>query len=317
MGHPEFLHGLKSLDTFEHGCVATIGSFDGVHRGHRAVIAQVKQKASELGLPSLVMVFEPQPHEYFSSDIAPPRLMRLREKVHALFAEGVDRVLCLKFNEALRSLSAQAYIDRVLIDGLGVKHLVIGDDFRFGADRSGDFAMLKAAGKTHGFTVCDTQTQAFADERISSTRIRKLLSEDDLSGAARLLGKPFVMSGRVIYGKQLGRSIGFPTVNIGLGRYTSPVQGVYAVKVKECDSQSPMWNGVANVGMRPTVDGGKKALLEVHLLGEQLDLYGKFLTVQFEKKIRIEKRFNSVDELKAQIAIDSEQAKQFFAANER
>ncbi|MFL0804599.1 MAG: bifunctional riboflavin kinase/FAD synthetase [Agarilytica sp.] len=314
MGNPEFLHSLKSLTVRHRGCVATIGSFDGVHRGHKVVLQQVKDKAKSLGLPSLVMVFEPQPYEFFSRESAPARLMRLREKVCALFSEGVDRVLCLKFDESLRSLTAQAYIDQVLINGLGVKHLVIGDDFRFGCDRSGDFNMLCEAGKLNGFSVCDTQTQSDDGDRISSTRIRKLLEQDQLGDAQRLLGKDYSVYGRVIYGKQLGRKIGFPTLNIGLGRYRAPVQGVYAVEVRQDGSASKKcWQGVANVGVRPTVEGNAKPLLEVHLLNENQNLYGEFLTVVFKKKIRKEQKFADVDELKLQIKRDSDAARTFFA----
>ncbi|MFL0801568.1 MAG: bifunctional riboflavin kinase/FAD synthetase [Agarilytica sp.] len=314
MGNPEFLHSLKSLTARHRGCVATIGSFDGVHRGHKVVLQQVKDKAKSLGLPSLVMVFEPQPHEFFSRESAPARLMRLREKVCALFAEGVDRVLCLKFDESLRNLTAQAYIDQVLIKGLAVKHLVIGDDFRFGCDRSGDFNMLCEAGKLNGFSVCDTQTQSEDGDRISSTRIRKLLRQDQLEDAQRLLGKDYSVYGRVIYGKQLGRKIGFPTLNIGLGRYRAPVQGVYAVEVRHIDAQGveASWQGVANVGVRPTVEGNAKPLLEVHLLNENQDLYGEFLTVVFKKKIRQEQKFTDVEALTRQIRQDCETAQAFF-----
>ncbi len=279
------------------------------------ILQQVKSKAKALDLPSLVMVFEPQPHEYFSRDSAPARLMRLREKVCALFAEGIDRVLCLKFDEALRTLTAQAYINDVLIDGLAVKHLVIGDDFRFGCDRSGDFAMLCEAGGQHGFTVCDTQTQLDSGERISSTRIRELLSNDQLDMATRLLGKSYSVSGRVVYGKQLGRTIGFPTLNIGLGRFRAPVQGVYAVDVSLCRDSGQIWNGVANVGVRPTVEGGAKPLLEVHLLNENRDLYGEFVSVAFKQKIRREEKFADIESLKAQIQRDVITAQRYFDAN--
>lgn len=313
MGHPEFLNGLNSLRARHRGCVATIGSFDGVHRGHKAILEQLQDKARELALPSLVMVFEPQPHEYFSRRSAPARLMRLREKVCALFAEGVDRVLCLKFDEHLRSLTAQAYIDKVLIAGLRVKYLVIGDDFRFGCDRAGDFAMLCRAGAEHGFTVSDTRTQLEGEERISSTRIRGLLEQDRLDEANLLLGRPYSISGRVTYGKRLGRSLGFPTLNIALGRYRSPVQGVYAVSVGRSGREAPRWDGVANVGLRPTVDSRAKPLLEVHLLDRQLDLYGELLTVIFRAKIRCEKRFSGLDELKSQIQQDAHKAREYFA----
>lgn len=314
MVEPEFIHGVQSLKPKHRGCVATIGSFDGVHRGHQVLLDQVVKMAKQCGLPSLVMVFEPQPHEYFSRQTAPPRLMRLREKVEALFEQGIDRVLCLKFNQQLRTLSAEDYVRRVLVEGVGVKHLIIGDDFKFGCDRSGDFAMLKEQGAIHGFTVCDTPTQQEDFARISSTRIRGLLERDAFEEAERLLGKPFTVSGRVIYGRQLGRTLGFPTANIGLGRYRSPVSGVYAVGVKlvGVDGSQVEHPGVANVGVRPTVDGGVKPLLEVHLLDARQDLYGMFLRVTFKRKIREEQRFSSLDDLQAQIKKDALQAKELL-----
>lgn len=333
MRQQEFLHGLHRLKSQHRGCVATIGSFDGVHRGHQAVLRQVKDKAKELQLPSLVMVFEPQPYEYFSKHGAPARLMRLREKVQALFNNDINRVLCLKFNEGLRSLTAQEYIEKVLVSGIGIKHLVVGDDFRFGCDRSGDFEMLLKAGKQYGFSVCDTNTQLERNERISSTRIRKLLSNSELNKAGELLGKPYSVTGRVTYGKQLGRTIGFPTLNIGLGRYRSPVDGVYAVTVRRDsgsndeheaererddsdESSDQLWQGVANVGVRPTVDGASKPLLEVHLLDRNINLYGAFLEVEFKYKIREEKRFSGIEELTLQIQKDAQSAREYFRANE-
>lgn len=234
----EFIHGLSSLAPRHRECVATIGSFDGVHLGHQSVLKQVMAIAKELRLPSVAIVFEPQPNEFFANQECPARLMRLREKVAALFAVGIDKVLCLKFDQALRSLTADEYIRRVLVDGLRVRHLVIGDDFRFGCDRTGDFALLVKSGKKFGFKVTDTQTLADRSERISSTRIRQLLEEDQLKLASSLLGKPYSVTGRVFYGKQLGGSIGFPTANIGLGRFHSPVSGVYAVSVEVVQKQS-------------------------------------------------------------------------------
>lgn len=315
MGQQEFIHGLHNLEYKHQGCVATIGSFDGVHRGHMAIIRQVKAKAESLGLPSLVMVFEPQPHEFFAKETAPARLMRLREKICALFGAGIDRVLCLKFNDALRSLTASEYIEKVLLKGIGVKYLVIGDDFRFGCDRSGDFNMLCNSGRENGFEVCDTQTQLEDDERISSTRIRQLLYKNDLVGAARLLGKPFCLSGRVVYGKQLGRTLGFPTVNISLGRYHPPVAGVFAVEISRTEQAEKPWLGVANIGFRPTLEKKGKALLEVHILEKDLNLYGEFLTVSVKKHIREEKKFANIDELKQQIKSDKRAAELYFLDN--
>lgn len=311
MTQQEFINGLSQLASRHRGCVATIGSFDGVHRGHQAVLKQVIAKAHRLGVPSLAMVFEPQPYEYFAPEQAPARIMRLREKVSALFEEGIDRVLCLKFDRVLRSLSAQAFVEMVLVQRLAVKHLVIGDDFRFGCDRKGDFGFLQKRGPQLGFSVCDTLTQLAGEERISSTRIRALLAEDRLADAAGLLGRDYAISGRVIYGKQLGRTLGFPTCNLGLGRYSPPVHGVYAVTVHG-DEFAAAVNGVANVGLRPTVSNGKRPLLEVHLLDFQGDLYGKCLSVGFCQKLRNEKRFDSLGALQQQIKEDIETARNAF-----
>ncbi|WP_045860617.1 bifunctional riboflavin kinase/FAD synthetase [Teredinibacter purpureus] len=308
----EFINGLGRLSASHRGCVVTIGSFDGVHRGHQVLLEQLKQKAASLGLPSLVMVFEPQPFEYFSREQAPARLMRLREKVSALFEQGVDRVLCLKFDSALRKLSAQAFVDQILVERLGVKHLVVGDDFRFGCDRKGDYRFLQSCGRQMGFAVCDTHTQLEAGERISSTRIRDLLSVDNFQLASELLGQDYSVSGRVIYGKQLGRTLGFPTANIGLGRYRAAVQGVYAVTVQS-RAFSGVTDAVANVGVRPTVEGGKKPLLEVHLLNQSYDLYGQCIKVVFKHKIRNEKRFDGLPALQAQIEHDVITAREWFA----
>lgn len=305
----EFIRGLHSLKAQHRGNVATIGSFDGVHIGHQAILQQVKSKAGEMNLPSVVMVFEPQPHEYFSREKAPARLTRLREKVKALFAAGIDRVLCLQFDQELRSLSAQAFIDKVLIEGLGVKHLVVGDDFRFGCDRRGDYAMLQKAGKLRGFGVSDTATCELYGERISSTRIRHLLENNRFELAQELLGRAYSVAGRVIYGKQLGRTLAAPTANVGLGRYRSPVQGVYAVNAKVAGQ---MLAGVANVGVRPTLEGGKKPLLEVHLFNFAEDIYGQCIEVIFRKKLRNEQKFDSFQQLRAQIQQDIVEGKAYF-----
>lgn len=300
------------------GCVVTIGSFDGVHLGHQQLLRQVVAKAADLALPSVVIVFEPQPHEFFSKEKAPARLMRLREKVQALFAAGVDNVLCLRFNQQLRSLTANDFVEQVLVSGLGAKYLVIGDDFKFGCDRTGDFAELQRQGRKHGFTVVDTQTQLATTEhdgtdRISSTRIRALLETDKFDQAAALLGAPFSVAGRVIYGKQLGRTLGFPTANIGLGRYRSPVSGVYAVVLL---ANGKRYDAVANVGVRPTVGGRNKPILEVHALTPTGNLYGEFVKVEFKLKIRQEIKFTSLDALKNQIAEDVSKAKQYFASSD-
>ncbi len=308
----EFIAGVAGLEPRYRGCVATIGSFDGVHLGHQKILTRLREEGKKRGLPTLVMVFEPQPHEYFAREHAPARLMRLREKVEALFAHGIDRVLCLRFNKHLRSLSAQAFIEEILVRRLAVAHLEIGDDFRFGCDRAGDFALLQQAGRIHGFAVRDARTFLLDGERVSSTRVRHLLEADKLAEAATLLGRPFSVAGRVVYGRRLGRTLNVPTANIGLGRYRSPVQGVYVVDAYLRD-RDEHWPAVANVGVRPTVDGGTKPLLEVHLLDFSGELYGQCLSVEFRHKLRNEKKFNSLDELKQQIQQDITSAREYFA----
>lgn len=305
------IRGLHNLRTPHRGCVATIGSFDGVHRGHRAIIDQLLVQAQQLGLPSVVMVFEPQPFEFFAGDKAPARLMRLRDKIRVLSACGVDRVFCLQFNQRLRQLSAHDFIKQVLVDGLGIKSLVVGDDFRFGCDRAGDFSLLQKAGEEYGFSVYDTCTVQEGGERISSTRIRGALLAEQFEEAERLLGHPYTMRGRVVYGQQLGRTIGVPTANVRLRRYRSPLNGVFAVRLRLV--KEGLWlPGVANVGVRPTVGGETRPILEVHLLDFTGHLYGQEVEVVFDKKLRDEQKFSSLDALKTQIHSDIVTAKQYF-----
>lgn len=306
----EFIRGLHNLRPEHKGCVATIGSFDGVHLGHQAILRQLIQVAREQNLPAVVIVFEPQPHEFFAGDKAPARLMRMREKLEALWSAGVDKVLCLHFNQELRSLSAEQFIDRVLVQGLAIKHLVVGDDFRFGCDRKGDFALLQIKGAELGFEVTDTHTLEIDGKRVSSTRIRHLLEAGDFAEAEKLLGKPYGIYGRVVYGKQLGRQLGVPTANVDLRRYRSPLHGVFAVTAIFKDGTQVQ--GVANIGVRPTVNGLKKPLLEVHLFNFSRDIYGVVIDVVFRHKLRDEQKFASLDELKAQLQTDISQAKAFF-----
>ncbi len=305
----ELIRGLHNLRSRHHGCVATIGNFDGVHLGHQSVLGQLAEKGAELGLPVTVITFEPQPQEYFNHGELPPRLTRLREKLTALQRYSVDRVLCLSFKQGLAQLSAEAFIRQVLVEGLGVRHLVVGDDFRFGQGRSGDFTMLQAAGAAHDFEVVHMHTFAIGGGRVSSTRIREALQCGDLGQAAQLLGRPYRMSGRVAHGNKRGRTIGFPTANIFLHRARSPVDGVFAVEMFGIEGEPVQ--GVANVGTRPTVDGSH-AILEVHLFDFRRDIYGRHVHVDFLKFIRPERRFDSFEALKAQILHDAEAARAFF-----
>jgi len=310
----ELIRGIHNLQPRHRGCVATIGNFDGLHLGHKAVIEQVKTKASELRLPCVVITFEPQPQEYFRPEEVPARLTRLREKLLALNALQVDRVLCLRFNARLAALSAQDFVQRILVDGLGVQFLVVGDDFKFGKGRRGDFAYLASVGPGLGFQVTDTASFAVSGDRVSSTRIRQALEQGDLQLARQMIGRPYSMCGRVAHGDKRGRSIGFPTANIYLHRQSSPVYGVYAVQFHSSDPRlaSSSLCGVANVGQRPTVDG-TRTLLEVHLFDFNDDIYGAYVEVSFLLKIRDEQRFESLDALKSQIMRDVELARGFFA----
>ncbi len=306
----DFIRGFHNLRPEHKGCVATIGSFDGVHLGHQLILRELLAVARARGLTAVAIIFEPQPHEFFAGDKAPARLMRLREKLEALWAAGIDRVLCLQFNQSLRGLSGEEFIEQVLVKGLAIQHLVVGDDFRFGCDRKGDFSLLKAKGEQLGFSVSDTHTLEINNQRVSSTRIRQLLEIGDFAHAEALLGRPYGICGRVVYGKQLGRQLGVPTANIDLRRYRSPLHGVFAVVAHFTDGTQVQ--GVANVGVRPTVNGLKKPLLEVHLFDFSRDIYGAALNIVFLYKLRDEKKFASLDELKAQLQTDINQAKTFF-----
>jgi len=305
----QFIRGLHNITSLHYGCVATIGNFDGVHLGHQAVLGELAEKGAELGLPTVVITFEPQPQEYFDRGDIPPRLTRLREKLKALRRFSVDRVLCLSFNPRLAALNAEEFVAQILINGLGVKYLVVGDDFHFGCNRAGNFEMLKEAGRQHGFEVVNMHTFGLSGDRVSSTRIRQALQEGDLKMAEQLLGRPYRMSGRVAHGSKLGRTIGFPTANLFLHRKKTPVDGVYAVEMFGINGEPVA--GVANVGTRPTVDG-TRSLLEVHLFDFNREIYGAHVDVDFLMKIREERKFESFDALKQQILKDSEQAENFF-----
>ncbi|EPJ85287.1 MAG: bifunctional riboflavin kinase/FAD synthetase [Pseudomonas sp.] len=297
----QLVRGLHNLLPHHRGCVATIGNFDGVHRGHQAILARLRDRAVELGLPTCVVIFEPQPREFFAPATAPARLARLRDKLELLAAEGVDQVLCLAFNQRLSELSAAEFVETVLIQGLGVRHLEVGDDFRFGCDRIGDFDFLQHVGATKGFTVEAAQTVEIDGVRVSSTKVRNALAVADFTLAERMLGRPFRITGRVLHGQKLARQLGTPTANVQLKRRRVPLTGVYLVSA---DIDGKTWPGVANIGVRPTVAGDGSAHLEVHLLDFAGDLYGRRLTVAFHHKLRDEQRFASLEALKTAINAD-------------
>ena len=305
----QLIRGLGNLPHNLQGCTLTIGNFDGVHLGHQAILRHLRQKADELNLPMAVMLFEPQPREYFLGEKAPARLMRLRDKLHYLKQAVVDIFIVAKFDRTFAGMPAELFVEDWLVRTLNVKFLSIGDDFKFGAKRQGNFALLQQAGEKFGFTVEDNRSFCLDELRISSTAIREALANDDLMLAEKLLGRPYRILGRVIHGNQLGRTIGFPTANIRLHRQVNPVKGVYAVKVRL--KSGAFFNGVANIGTRPTINGVNQ-LLEAHLFDFQGDIYGQWLEVELCHKIRNEMKFASFDDLKDQIAKDVETAKNIF-----
>ncbi len=308
----ELIRGLHNMRPRHRGCVTTIGAFDGVHYGHQAVLQQLIDKGKELNLPTTVVVFEPLPREYFAPKQAPARLMSFPEKFQALKALGIDRVLRIRFTPGFQDMGAKDFIKKVFVEGLGARYIIVGDDLRFGRNRGGDFNLLKSEGLIHGFDVVATSTLKIRDDRVSSTRIRKALEDSDFELAEMLLGKPYSIAGRVIIGQQLGRQLGAPTANIALRRLRAPMSGVYAVEV---ELGQRILLGVANVGSRPTVDDSLKAILEVHILDFNEDIYGKKIKVIFRKKIRDEQKFDSIDQLKEQIHKDIETGRQYLSVS--
>lgn len=311
------VHNLKHIAELASGCVLTIGNFDGVHLGHQQILARLSEKARELGLPSVVMIFEPQPREFFAKKTAnltasPARLMRLRDKLAELAYSAIDYVLCVRFNQELSALSPQDFIQQLLVDKLNVKYVSIGDDFRFGAMRAGDLDTLQQAGKKFDFSVENSHSHQLGENRISSSLVRQALEQDNLALAEQLLGKPYSIRGRVAHGNKLGRTIGFPTANIMLNRLVTPIQGVYAVQVETLQGR---FNAIANVGNRPTING-TKPLLEVHIFDFKGDLYGKAIAVNFLHKVRNETKFENFEALKLQIEQDVAEVKHYFTTLE-
>ena len=289
--------------------VLAIGNFDGVHLGHVALVEQLAAAAARLNLTPSVLTFEPHPREFFSPDSAPARLSTLREKLELLADCGAMQAMICPFNAAFAALSADEFIEQVLVRGLLVKHLIIGDDFRFGRGRTGDFSLLQAAGQRFGFTVEAMQSVTVDGERVSSSAVRVALAAGDMARAARLLGRPYIIDGRVSHGDKIGRQLGFATANIRIKHNPLPMTGVFAVEVSGL-GERPL-PGVANLGIRPTV-GGTRPLLEVHLFDFDRDIYGSHISVRFDHKLRNEQRFPNFDALKAQIATDASAARAFF-----
>lgn len=301
----ELIRGIHNIKPKHRHCVLTIGKFDGIHKGHQAVLANLVEKSKSLNLPSAVMVFEPQPEELFNPEEAPARLSRLRDKYIALAALGIDRLICVNFSVGFAAQSPHAFVSDLLVDKLGVVFLVVGDDFRFGRKRAGDFSFLQNEAELHGFEVVSTQSFRVDNHRISSTAVRQALSAGEFEKAKAMLGKPFTISGKVVHGEQNGRTIGFPTANMILRRHKTPIHGVFAVCIRW---KGKLLKGVANLGSRPTLNG-QRLQLETHIFDFNEDLYGQRLTIEFIAKIRDELKFESFAHLKEQILLDAEQAK--------
>lgn len=294
------------------GCVATIGVFDGVHLGHQQILARVRSKASLLRVASLVFSFEPTPQEVMNPLKPPARLTRLREKCLYLQELGIAHVYCPPFERTLQELPPEAFIEQLLVRTLGVRHLVVGDDFRFAKGRAGTVAHLEEGGRRHGFGVEQVGSIAAGGLRVSSTAIRSALVAGDLATARQLLGRPYRMVGRVSRGRQLGRELGFPTANIRLHRRVSPVSGIFAVRVHGVNASA--LNAVASVGTRPTV-AGVLPLLEVHVFDFDGDLYGRQISVDFIARLRDETRFDDLEALRRQMEQDAAEARRVLAAN--
>ena len=288
----------------------TIGNFDGVHLGHHAMLDELARAARRLQVPSCVMTFEPHPREFFAPDRAPARLTSLREKLELLAASGVDRAHVCRFNYALAQITAQDFIERVLVHGMGIRWLQVGDDFRFGARRAGDFVMLKQAAPRLGYEVQALPSVMIDGVRVSSTAVREALATGQLEQAARLLGRPYSISGRVVRGDGLGRKLGFPTANVQMKHNLPPVQGIFAVEVSGIAAQA--LRGAASLGVRPTVSEQGRAVLEVYVFDFKGDLYGEHLRVDFLHKLRDEEKYVDLDTLKQQIAIDIVNIKNYF-----
>jgi len=299
------------FDLVAHRSVATIGSFDGLHRGHQELLGHVLNYAHSADVPSIVMSFEPTPKEFFAQEKPPARLMRFREKFEALAECGVDVFYCPRFDEAMKNISADTFIRRILIHSMNIKHLVIGDDFRFAQDRAGHLQTLQRAGEALDFSVEEIPSVIVGDERVSSTVIRNALWDGDLAHARKLLGKDYRMSGKVIEGQRLGRTLGYPTANVNLNRLQSAVMGIFAVRVSGRD-WGPL-DAVASLGTRPTFEG-TRPLLEVHIFDFDKDIYGEYIHVDFIARLRSEEKFDDVNELIEQMHRDAARAREILAA---
>lgn len=306
----ELVRGLYNVRARHRGCVLTIGAFDGMHLGHQEMLRVLREHAREQGLPAVVLSFEPTPREFFARGTPPARLSRFREKVAALSSNGIDRFVCLRFNDAMRTMTRARFVDDVLVSALGTRHIVVGHDFRFARDNDGSVATLQTYGPKNGFGVTEVPKYEIDGERVSSSLIRIALANGDLQRARKFLGRPYRMTGKVIHGAKLGRTLGFPTANLRLHRRTTPVAGVFAVRVSgDGLDRAP---GVASLGTRPAVNG-TELLLEAHIFDFSADLYRQYLHVDFIERLRDEQWFPSVDDLVAQMHNDACRAREILA----
>ena len=304
-------------------CALTIGNFDGVHRGHQAMLALLRNEAQHRGLPSCVMTFEPHPRDYFAAltgkpELAPARIATLRDKLAELERCGVDQAVVLRFDARFAAQSPQAFVDDVLVKGLGARYVLVGDDFRFGAKRAGDYATLDAAGQAAGFDVARMLSYEVHGERVSSSAVREALAAGDMERAATLLGRPYSLSGHVVHGRKLGRDLGFRTLNLRFSHPKPAALGIFAVRTHGL-SDAPL-PGVASLGRRPTVDDSGRVLLEVHCLDWPASLgreggYGKIVRVELLHKLRDEARYDTLEALTAAIRRDADDARAFLAAH--
>jgi riboflavin kinase/FMN adenylyltransferase len=305
----QLIRGLYNLTPSARGSVVTIGNFDGVHRGHQALLARTRQAAVERNLESVAITFEPQPAEFFSrGKPAIARLTRCREKFIALRESGIDKVLVLRFDEKLAALSAHEFIQQVLCQGLHAAMVIVGDDFRFGHKREGDFTFLKTAGEAAGFSAESMPSVMVDGSRASSTRVRHALQQGNLALAKELLGRPFTLEGRVCHGDKLGRTLGFPTANLNLYRQIQPLSGIYAVRIHGLHTAL---TGVASIGTRPTVNG-KYPLLETNIFNLDENIYGRHIKIEFCVKLREEAHFTDLQALTSQMSRDADQARKYF-----
>jgi riboflavin kinase / FMN adenylyltransferase len=306
----ELVRSLQNVANTSRGCVLTVGNYDGVHLGHQQMISVVRRRADELKVPAAVLVFEPSSKEFIDPEGAPARLTRWREKFAALAATRVDRLVTLRFDEQMRAMSPECFVQELLVEGLGARHVVVGDDFRYGSRACGSIESLSAAGRVSGFGVEQMPPFVIDGVRVSSTAVRERLERADYAGAARFLGRRYRMIGHVAHGRELGRTLGFPTANLHLMRRRSPTSGVLAVRVHGIGGR-PL-DGVASLGTRPTVNG-IEPLLEAHLFDFAGDLYGRLIEVEFIAKLRDEVRFDSLEAMVAQMKRDSAQAREVLS----